>query len=108
LDWGSGAWYLSSAYGQFTTNSTSFNGPSLTSASVTFVTPRLLTQLDAYNGGTTSTFVSLTCGAVTTPSVQLLANQRATILTNFTATCTTLTIRSTNGWDTNFDNLVLQ
>jgi hypothetical protein len=45
---------------------------------------------------------------MTTAPVQLSANQRATITTNFPTPCSTVTIRSTNGWDTNFDNLVIQ
>jgi hypothetical protein len=30
-----------------------------------------------------------------------------TIQTNWTAPCATVTVSSTNGWDTNFDNLVV-
>jgi hypothetical protein len=34
-------------------------------------------------------------------------NTLVTISTGWTGTCTSVTIASTNGWDTNFDNLVI-
>jgi len=55
-----------------------------------------------------SSSVSLTCGSQTTPDVQLSPNQRVTIVTGWSGTCSTLVLRSSNGWDTNFDNLVIQ
>ena len=52
--------------------------------------------------------ITLTCGSQTTPGIQLAAGQRQTIVTAWSTNCTTLSIRSTNGWDTNFDNLMIQ
>jgi hypothetical protein len=33
------------------------------------------------------------------------AGQVATVTTGWTGTCTTVTVGSSNGWDTNFDDL---
>jgi len=106
IDWGSGTWYLSSAWGQLTTNSISFNSASRTSGIFTFVNPRRLQRLDAYNGGGTTTTVSLSCAGQPTASVSLPAGQLRTIDTGWTAACGDITITSSNAWDTNFDNLV--
>src|SRR4051812_8037127 len=52
IDWGNNAWYLSGPWGQFTTNSLSFNSAGILSAGFAFTSPQRLTQIDAYNGGT--------------------------------------------------------
>jgi hypothetical protein len=106
-DWGTNVWWLSSPWGMFTTNSVSFNGSGLTSGSITFLSPRRLVQLDAYNGGTGSSTITLACPGQPTRSVVIAANQLLTIATNWTATCSSLTITSTNGWWTNFDNMAI-
>jgi hypothetical protein len=107
-DWGSNVWYLSSPYGQFTTQSISFNGPSITSATVNLVSPRHVVQLEAFNGGSGSSTVTLACAGQTTRSQVAAANQRLTIATSWAGTCSTVTITSSNGWWTNFDNILLQ
>jgi hypothetical protein len=108
IDWGGGSWYLSGSYGLFTTNSISFNGVGPTSASFSFVRSARLVQLDAYNGGTVTTTVALSCPGQATKTASLAANQLLTIATNWNGPCTTVTIASSNGWDTNVDNLVVQ
>jgi hypothetical protein len=105
IDWGSSGWYLSSAYAQFLGNSISFNGPGPTSGNVTFVTPRKLVQLDAYNGGTTSGLISLSCKGQPTKQQRLAPGQAATIVTGWATPCTSVTIGSSNGWFTNFNNV---
>jgi hypothetical protein len=108
VDWGNGAWFLAGPWGQFTTNSISFNGGTFSSASFNFTSPRMLIQLDAYNGSTTAaTTLTLSCAGQPTVSQSLTAGQRQTLTTGWTGTCGTVTISSTNGWDTNFDNLVI-
>ncbi|MER3420187.1 MAG: hypothetical protein C4290_06540, partial [Chloroflexota bacterium] len=107
IDWGSNQWWISGPWGKFTTKSVSFNGGGITNASFKFVSPRKLVQIDASNGGSSSTTVTLTCDGKSTKTVTLAAGQVMTILTGWTKACTTVTVTSTNGWDTNFDNLVL-
>jgi hypothetical protein len=39
--------------------------------------------------------------------VVLAPNQQTVLATNWTAACSPVTIGSSNGWDTNFDNFVI-
>jgi hypothetical protein len=108
IDWGTNAWYLSGPFGAFTTNSIGFNGNGPTSASFNFVNPRQLLQVDAFNGGGGSSTITLSCAGQPTVSRTLAVHAQATITTGWSGTCTTVTVGSTNGWKTNFDNLVIQ
>jgi hypothetical protein len=108
IDWGGGAWYLAGPYYRWTSNSISFSSAGPTSASFGFVSPRRLLQLDAYNGGTTSSVVSLSCAGQPTVSATLAPDQISTIVTGWSATCTNVNVGSTNGWYVNFDRLSIQ
>lgn len=108
INWGSnGNWWLSAPFGQLTTKNVTFNGGALTGASFTFVTPRRLVSLQAFNGGVLGTTVSISCAGQATKDQYVAPNTLASITTDWTATCTSVTISSTNGWDTNYDNLVI-
>jgi hypothetical protein len=87
----------------------SFNGANLTSGTLTFVgtTPHQLLQIDAANGGSTATTLTFSCAGQPTRQATLLANQAATITTNWSGACTTVTVSSSNGWYTNLDNIVI-
>lgn len=106
--WGTNVWYLSAPWGQFTTNSISFGRASATSASFTLVGGRRLVRVDAYNGGSTPSTVVLACTGLPTVTATVAPNHIASISTNWTASCNTVTVSSSNGWFTNFDNIVLQ
>jgi hypothetical protein len=107
IDWGSSSnWYHSAPYGLLTTKNVTFNGPAVMSASFTFVTPRQLLSVQAYNGGSAAT-VTLSCPGQASKVQPVAANQLLTITTGWTGTCTAVTMASSNGWDTNFDNLVV-
>jgi hypothetical protein len=109
IDWGTNAWYLSSPWRQFTTNSIGFNGAGPTSATFRLVAPRRLVGLDAYNGGPTPSTVTLQRDAQPLVQIVLAAGQLATTTTNWpAATCSVVRVGSTNGWNTNFDNLVFE
>ncbi|HVP05113.1 MAG TPA: S8 family serine peptidase [Dehalococcoidia bacterium] len=108
INWGSnGNWWLSEPYGQLTTKNLTFNGGVITSASFTFVTAQRLVSVQAYNGGVLGTTVTISCTGQTTKTQSVAPNTLVTISTGWTGTCTSVTIASTNGWDTNFDNLVI-
>ena len=102
---GSGAWYLSGPWGQFSTNSVSFNGAGLSSARFNLVSPRVLSHVDAYNGRGSASNVTLSCDGAQTVSITSSANQMSTISTGWTSPCSSLSFSSTNGLFTNFDNL---
>jgi hypothetical protein len=66
-------------------------------------------SIQAYNGGGGSTTISLACTGNPTRTLAIAANHVATLATNLTTACSSaVTVGSTNGWDTNFDNLVVQ
>jgi hypothetical protein len=108
IDWGTNSWYLSAPWRQFTTNSIGFNGPGLTSATFTLLTPRRVVSIDAYNGGTVSTTVTTSCAGMPTRTFALAAGQLATLDIAWLAECASITLTSSNGWNTNFDNVVLE
>jgi len=108
IDWGTGAWWLAKPWGQFSTNSISFNGDGPTSGTFNLLAPRVLTQLDADNGGAVDAEISLSCDGQPPVSMTVPAGQVVTLHTGWSSPCSTVTITSSNGWNTNFDNLVLQ
>lgn len=107
IDWGSGRWYHSGPWLQFTTKSLSFRNATINSASFTLPTPRRLVSLRAFNGGTAAATVTLSCQGQPTTQVTLAASQVVTIATSWTDVCSSITIATTNNWMTNFDDLVL-
>jgi hypothetical protein len=106
IDWGSNAWFHSGPFGAFSNKSVSFNGGGPTNASLNVLAARRLDQLDAYNGGTEASTITLSCEDQPQAQATLQPGQLATIQTGWTRNCTSITIGSTNGWDTNFKNLV--
>lgn len=108
VDWGTNGWFLSGPFGNFRTNSIGFNGSRLTSASFTLLGGRRLVRMDAYNGGNGSSTITVSCAGQPTVSVTLAARSQVTINTNWTQPCSRVTIASSNGWSTNFDNVVVQ
>src|SRR5262249_27776190 len=73
IDWGTNMWWLSSAWGLFTTNSISYPTSGVTSQTFAFLTARRLVSLQAYNGGTGSSTVTLGCAGQTTKSQAVAA-----------------------------------
>lgn len=105
INWGSNKWYLSEPWSLLPTKSISFNGGTLKSATFDFVTPQILKKLDAY--ADTDSTVTISCSGLPSKKVNLSAKTLSTISTDWVSACTRVTIASTNGWDTNFDNFVL-
>jgi hypothetical protein len=108
IDWGKNAWWLSRPWGKFKDQSVTFNGSGPTSASFTFHGTHTLWQLDAYNGGTTSSQVSIACAGHLTVQATVAPNQLKSIVVGWTTPCQSVTISSTNGWYTNFKNLKIK
>jgi hypothetical protein len=106
IEWGNGQWWLSGPYGDFTTKSIGFNGPGLTQATFSFVTPHRVVSIEAYNGGA-PTIVTLRCVGQPDVVVPIPPDTQTTISTGWTGLCNDVTIISTNGWDTNFDDLAI-
>ena len=105
IDWGTSGWYLSAPWGGFSTNSISFPAPGPTAEGFAFVAPQTLLSIEAYNGGTVASTVTLTCSGNPTVTRTVTVGQTLTIATGWSAACVTVTVGSSNGWDTNFDNV---
>jgi hypothetical protein len=107
INWGNNLFTIASPWGAFTTNSLSLT-PSRKSSAFTFVSAKKLVSLEAYNGGGGASTITLSCTGNSTKSQSVPANTKVTITTGWTNTCTSVTIGSSNGWDTNYDNLIIQ
>ena len=107
IDWGGGGtWYSSGPWGLFTTHSVSFASDRQTSATFTLLSLHTgLVGLQAYNGGSNTTIVTISCSGQPDVSAVVPANHVATIDTGWANACATVTLTTTNGWYTNFDNL---
>ncbi len=104
IDWGTGQWSISDAWGAFTTKSLSFNGGAISSAGLAFLSPIRVLRFEAYNGGSGSSTVTVTCPTQPTIQSVVAAGQVRTIATGWAQSCASATISSSNGWSTNFDN----
>jgi phosphodiesterase/alkaline phosphatase D-like protein len=104
IDWGTGQWSISDPWGGFTTKNLSFKGAATSTGSLTFLSPIRVLRFDAYNGGTGSSTVTVTCPTQPTVQAVVAAGQLRTIATGWAQSCTSATISSSNGWGTNFDN----
>lgn len=107
IDWGTNVWLISDPWGALTTRNVS--GPAVTGSSTfsfTFSPARTLLSIQAYNGGSSPSTVSLACTGLPTVSQTVPTGTLATVSTGWTSICATVTVTSANGWNTNFDNLV--
>jgi hypothetical protein len=107
IDWGSGVWFVSSPWGGFAGNSISYSGPGFFTGSFRFLTRFRLLSIDAYNGDAGPTTLTISCPGQSSKQVVLVGGQLSTIATNWNDACSPVTIANTNGWNTNFANLVI-
>lgn len=108
IDWGSNSWYLSGPYGQFQTYSIGFNGAAPHSATFSFIGgARRVVQVDAYNGGSSASDVILSCNGVRATEASVPPHTTQTLPMGWIGACHTVTFESSNGWITNFDNLLI-
>jgi len=109
-NWGLNSWWVASPTGKLTSRSVSFNGhksPSQTVGSASIGGPYQLNKLDVYNGGTHPADVRIECDSLDpqpTASATVAPKELISLATGWNRPCANLLIRSSNGWDTNFDN----
>ncbi|MCL4366550.1 endo alpha-1,4 polygalactosaminidase [Patescibacteria group bacterium] len=107
IDWGQGIWFVNAPWGRFKTNNLIFDN-NIKGGSFTFLQPRRLVSLEAFNGGgSRTTTIKVSCPGQPDASVEVRAERTATLYTNWNAPCSPVTIYSGNGWNTSFDNLVI-
>jgi hypothetical protein len=108
INWGTGIWSFDSNTWGGCTGSIWFTNTGATSAPFTFVTPKRLTSFTACNGGTSASTVTASCSGNSNATLSVPANSSRTITTNWTNSCSQVTLTSSNQADTNFDNFVIQ
>jgi hypothetical protein len=106
ITWSPGAWITSSPWGALTTINLSFANASVSSGTLTFTQPSVFVSMRAYNGGTTSSTITLTCQGNSTQQFTVAAGVTSTLSPTWPSPCGTVGIQSSNGWHTNFDDLV--
>jgi hypothetical protein len=108
VDFGRDLWWLSGPTEAMPTTHLSMNGPAgVTTATLRFPTPRRLVSLEAHNVGA-STTVTLRCAGQPDVVTALDTGQFRVIRTGWGAACDAVTVVSGNGWDTDYDNLVIE
>ena len=75
-------------------------------ASFSFLAPRRLVAIDAHNSGAAPATVTITCAGNPDKTAVVPAAATVTITTGWVSGCTTATLAASNGWDTNFDNVL--
>jgi hypothetical protein len=111
ISWGTNRWYHAGPTGAFTTKSVSLNGPGSMTGDLTFVGgPRRLVSLQAHNVGSAGAQLTFRClnGDPDERSYSLAAGALRTIEMGWSGPCTGVRITSSNGWDSNFDNLTVE
>ncbi|ATB39160.1 hypothetical protein CYFUS_004601 [Cystobacter fuscus] len=99
-------WYLASPWGGFTTKSISFNGGGVNQGELSIYGERTVVGLDAFTWDTGAT-LTLSCFNQPTRTFTLTPGQVTHVVTNWQGTCSSVTLATSNGWDTNFDNIEL-
>lgn len=106
IHFGLDRWYIASPWGGFDTKSISFNGGGLTQASLSIFGQRRVLGLDAFTWDSGAT-LTLSCIDLPTLTFPLAAGQVTHVVPSWQSPCTVFTVTTSNGWDTNFDNLEL-
>jgi hypothetical protein len=114
VDWGTNQWAVYAANDPQPSfvqgNAVSFANSGIASATAKFARQTRLLHVDAENGGTALTQVTLSCvgsqgGSNPDIRVDVEPQSRQTLSPTWTGTCSAVTISALNGWATWFDNL---
>lgn len=111
INWGTAStskWWIGGPYGQFPTNAISFLNAQTTAASFTFVNPRILLGLTANNVAASGN-TTLTISCTGNPNVvrTVAPAQVLQISTGWTVPCTTVSFTNSNGWNNDYDDLIV-
>ena len=106
IEWGVNVWSISGPFDRLTTKNITFKEGGRTSGSFRFVAPKRLASIQADNGGPGPATITVSCPGNGAKSVVLGAGQTASIDLGWLASCTNVTLASTSGSRTHFDNFV--
>ena len=107
INWGTSQWLVGGPYQAMTTKNAWFN--SGTSRTFSFVTPKKVVSVLAHTDSGFSSTITLNCPGNFLVSQVVGSNALVTIITNWVNNCTgAVTLTSSAGPDSEFDNLVVQ
>lgn len=106
INWGTGVWDVDGPIRTDTTNSASFHTATQTSGTFSFNTPSILLSTGVESNSNQTALITLSCSGNNPVSISVAPNSTATLTTNWITPCTTVTVTSSNSWNTNLDNLV--
>ncbi|MFY0576483.1 DUF4082 domain-containing protein [Cystobacter fuscus] len=106
FDFVSNEWYIAPPWGGFTTKSISFNGGGVNQGELYIYGERTVVGLDAFTWDAGAT-LTLSCFNQPTRTFTLTPGEVTHVVTNWQGTCSSVTLATSNGWDTNFDNIEL-
>jgi hypothetical protein len=108
IGWGADRWYHEPPFGAFTTKHVSIFGAGPGTARFRLLRPLRLVSLRAYNHGPSPSDLVLHCDGGPARAAVLVPGEVRTVETGWTVPCAEVTVRSANGWDTHYDDLLLE
>ncbi len=106
ISWGSSGWDIDSTIPTDSTKSVTFDGALSTGQSFSFSSPSILLSAVLYSNDSVTAMITLSCSGNNPVSKTVATNTHTTFVTNWTTACSTVSVTSSNGWNTNLDNLV--
>ena len=106
ITWGTNAWDVDGPIATDATNSISFNSATVTGEPFSFTSPQVLLSAQVYSNSNTTAMITLSCAGNPTVDATVAPNAATTLTTDWQTPCTTVTVTSSNSWNTNLDNLV--
>jgi hypothetical protein len=97
-------WDVDAAIPTDNTQSASFH-TNINTGTFTFSTPQVLVSTGVYSNGSSTALLTLSCSGNPNVSIQVAPNTHVTLTTNWNVPCSTVTVTSSNGWNTNLDNI---
>ena len=106
ITWGTNAWDVDGPIATDATNSISFNSATVTGEPFSFTSPQVLLSAQVYSNSNTTAMITLSCAGNPTVDATVAPDAATTLTTDWQTPCTTVTVTSSNSWNTNLDNLV--
>ena len=106
ITWSSNVWDVDGPITSDSTNSISFHSSTVTGGTFSFVSPQVLLSTQIESNSNMTAMITLSCAGNPTIDAQVAPGATATLTTGWQTPCTTVTVTSSNSWNTNLDNLV--
>jgi PKD domain/Kelch motif len=106
IGWGTGDWDVDGPIATDSTNSISFHTSTVTGEPFSFAGPEVLLSTQVYSNSPTTAMITLSCAGNPTVDAVVAPGTVTTLTTDWQTPCTTVTVTSSNSWNTNLDNLV--